>query len=133
MKKLFYIAILSGVFSLSGKAQVTVDQKIVMTSSDSLQRSIKGLHYSSDSTAMISVLELVSNRLLFSETANDDTLLINLPVTTSIQEGSLIWIQNSVNTNPGLVVSSNGMDFYPVMTDVFTTAGDDCIKQNELE
>jgi hypothetical protein len=103
-----------------------------MTSSDSSERTIFGLNVISDTTDLVPVSKLIRNTLLFSETFDNDTLNLILPLNYSLKEGLGLWISNSLNTDNNLLVTLDQINYYPVI-DADGNSDTNCLIQNEIE
>lgn len=131
MRKIIYISIF--IFSLiQSNAQVTIDNKLIMTSLDSNQRIISGISPTIDSNDLVPVADLINNRLLFSSVNNNDSLLLNLPIQYELSEGMGFWISPITNSANTTIITLDQLNYYPLKS-INQSNENNCLKSNEIE
>lgn len=133
MIRFISILIFVTTFSFIGIGQVKLNNKLVFTNSDSLKRTVTGLSYVLDSNDLVNEYEVLTNRLIFGEAANNDSLSVMIPIATSISEGEMIWTINNQNTITNLKLSINNGSYYPIISNPSSSTDINCLKANEME
>lgn len=131
MRKIIYISIF--IFSLiQSNAQVTIDNKLIMTSLDSNERTISGISAAIDTNDLVPVTDLIDNRLLFSSVTNDDSLQLNLPLQYELNEGMGFWISPITNSANTTIITLDQLNYFPLKS-INQSNETNCLKSNEIE